>query len=761
MQLTSMFRIYLPLRLTGFIFTATTGSVFALGFDLVGSIRFAAIQSVLFFVTTSRDSRFCSVGMVNNAVIKHVLAMLFVTLCWISFVSTDNVFFRFVFLCLLIFTLFGLRRLSFDQLEDPEVDYFFTPSLHLLKIFILVVAVLIVRSWTNLLFVLMPLAVCFKFLSLRKTNQRLKKQFPINIGILLLFILGSWLSHLLVERSSSQFWVSYDQVFRSAIATSVTRWGWTDSSFGFGHSLTYHWLPEGLGGVLSRFSGFSETDVTSRLLPALGILFSAVAILKLQTYLQINSKVIWLTAFTILVLASSFETYSIGTLWGGGLSILLTSLFLESIMGSKEFPSIITYSVVPFFLLLSQSALGLASVSGVVISLILFVFLRRICLRIALGNFIVVCLTLFFVQRVFFQTSPLLSNSFPLGFTNFLNFPMLQIPHGISAGSSDLAVKANSFFYLLFLFASVSLSFVLPSTTSRIRVWRIFLVSQFVEAVLLANFFSLGGGYAAKFLVPIQLLGLIGSVIAISQFVLLVPKRHLLFLFISSMIALILATFFVSQIQDFGRLNQSLFTFISILLSFLVCLTTIIVWHYWSNRQSLHLLRSFSYLLLVFSFSTFCWFSRDVISVTKERLSSPAIDASFFLGGVETRLCLDFVRLNTPTNSVIATTIWKLPTSVLDERYVLTSLLTHRRSLVDGPVFAHVNWSSIDEFENLKNIHTSFLNNLDMTSRRTLRSLGASYFVMDTRFENDDRTWTDLDDQEVVYSNSECSILKL
>lgn len=749
------------IRISIFIFLASAASVFALGFNFTGSIRFAGLQSIVFLITTSRNSYCDSARALHNLLIKHVLTLLIITFCWVSYVSTEIVFIRISIFIVFVSSLLVLRRLVFSKTEDLNQDHAFAPARYVSKILILVISVLIVRSWTNLLFALLPLLASFKLLSPRNNFSKKHHRYSINAGISILLIFGSWLSHLFVDGNSSRFWVSYDQVFRSAIATSVTRWGWTDSSFGFGHSLTYHWLPEALGGVLSRFAGLTESDVISRLLPAFGILFSAVVILKLLTFLQINSKIVWPITFTVLTLANSFETYSLGTLWGGAFSILLTGLFLESISDQRDFPHFVSYSVVPFFLILSQSALGLALAMGVGLTLLLLAFRHVIQMQTAIKNIVLLVLTLFIVQRVFFHTSPLLSDSFPIGVSNFLNFPLLHIEHGSTPGSSDMAIRANSFFYLLFLLSSVSLSFILPVRSERIKVWRSFLISQFLGAVLLANFFSLGGGYSGKFLVPIQLLGLLGAVLAIYEILSRATRQLSFFLVGTTLLVLMLAKFFVMQNQNLDRMNQSLLTFSIVFLAFFTCIGTMIVWSNRFKNVSYPLRIPISYSLLVISFCTFVWSTSDVIKVTKDRLASETIDASFFLGSVETRSCLDFVRLNTPEDSVIATTLWKLPTSVLDERYVLTSLLSQRRSLVDGPVFAHVNWSSTDEFESLKNLHTSFLNNLDEVSKEQLKSLGASYFLLDTRFTNEDQTWISLDLQEVVFGNSECSVLKL
>jgi hypothetical protein len=82
--------------------------------------------------------------------------------------------------------------------------------------------------------------------------------------------------------------------------------------------------------------------------------------------------------------------------------------------------------------------------------------------------------------------------------------------------------------------------------------------------------------------------------------------------------------------------------------------------------------------------------------------------------------------------------------------------------LIDGPVYSDLlNWQSVEYFENLKNIHTSFANSLDRPSHNQLVYLGATYFLLDTRLENPDRTWSNLLGKGVVFGNEDCSVIKL
>lgn len=131
------------------------------------------------------------------------------------------------------------------------------------------------------------------------------------------------------------------------------------------------------------------------------------------------------------------------------------------------------------------------------------------------------------------------------------------------------------------------------------------------------------------------------------------------------------------------------------------------------------------------------------------------------LGSDAIQECLQFVKVKTPNTSVIATSLWRIPGGA-DEKYFLTSLITNRLVVLDGPVYSKMlDWQSLEYFEDLKNIHTSFSNTLDKASHDQLVKIGASYFLLDTRTENPDRTWSSLVNENVVFGNQDCSVIKL
>jgi hypothetical protein len=134
---------------------------------------------------------------------------------------------------------------------------------------------------------------------------------------------------------------------------------------------------------------------------------------------------------------------------------------------------------------------------------------------------------------------------------------------------------------------------------------------------------------------------------------------------------------------------------------------------------------------------------------------------SVMFGDTNIRLCMQFIKENTAQNSVVATSLWGIPGSN-DEKYFLTSLETARRTLLDGPMYSRaLAWPSKQYFEELKDLHTNFSISLDPLLANKLKTLGADYFLLDTRGQTLANRILDFHDVDVFYTNPECSIIRL
>jgi hypothetical protein len=277
--------------------------------------------------------------------------------------------------------------------------------------------------------------------------------------------------------------------------------------------------------------------------------------------------------------------------------------------------------------------------------------------------------------------------------------------------------------------------------------------------MFLLNFFSLGA-YSGKFLVPIGMLGLFIGLIALGRLCESMSFNQLFVAAISIVFSIWATRRIVEQNSTLGTFTQNIVALLTIASVWLFSMLALLIGRTRLVQDRRGSLTKSIVALFFIASCLFIWPRQYVPQTIRQAVFSSPLDHSFFLEDKYVRNCLNFVRVNTPPEAVIATNMWRLP-GLSDERYVLTSLLSQRRTLVDGPVFDHVRWPSRVYFEDLKNVHTSFANFLDDKSHAQLLKLGASYFVLDTRVENADQTWSSDANQDVVFDSPRCSVIKL
>jgi hypothetical protein len=420
---------------------------------------------------------------------------------------------------------------------------------------------------------------------------------------------------------------------------------------------------------------------------------------------------------------------------------------------------ILLFVVFPLLSLLSQSALGLSLVLGFCITIVFMAFSGNLAKRLALENLLLLGLSTLLLQQTLFRKASVLSGTGTVNLDRFLKFPGLSISLGRSPDSTALQVHTNSLLFVLLLVATYEISFWFPPDSARAKIWQIVAGAQFASSLFLLNFFSLGD-YSGKFLVPVGMLGLLMGVITLGRLCELMSLNQLFIAAISIVFSIWVARRIVVQISTLDSFTQNVVVILTITMLFAVSVLALFTGRAKLTQGHSRSVAKPLVALLFIGSCLFVWPRQHVPQTIRQAVLSSPQDHSFFLEDLDVRNCLDFIRTNTPSDAVIATSLWRLP-GLSDERYVLTSLLSQRRTLVDGPVFDHVNWPSRAYFEDLKNVHTSFANSLDDESHAQLVKLGASFFVLDTRYENADRTWTSIDNQEVLFNSPQCSVIKL
>jgi hypothetical protein len=342
-----------------------------------------------------------------------------------------------------------------------------------------------------------------------------------------------------------------------------------------------------------------------------------------------------------------------------------------------------------------------------------------------------------------------------IGFGNWLTFPGVPIQIGTFADSTLRAVRLNSLFFIFYLTAIFGLTFFSFLRADLFgSISRLFALQMLICFGLL-NLVNLGWANG-KFLAPISLLGTFLGFFTIMQFFKNVHRNRFMLLPIS----FVIAVSFILQLEEISAFlintGRGLIFLFFIALAFGFTLLGVLQSLRFHNNK-----RAVGASMLTMMICSTVFILHNVRAWQDSRVFQDRTSRQAMFDSQETRDCLQFLKEETPKDSVIATSLWRIPGGT-DEKYFLTSLLTHRLVILDGPVYSEMlNWQSAEYFERLKDIHTSFANSLDKPSRDRLVDLGATFFLLDTRFENPDRTWSNLVDNDVVFGNKDCSVIKL
>jgi hypothetical protein len=647
-----------------------------------------------------------------------------------------------------------IRTMRLDIFENSHNSWANRSAIELLLISqSLICWVLFLWGWKSMFFIASSFTVTIFLLFNLRRSSSVHKVLVTTIGSILV-VGGSVASRYSVQPYSSDYFLSYDQIFRGSIATGLTRWGLHNTNFGYGQTLPYHWLGESITGLLARLSGASEIESVVRISPYLGIslfVITCVALLiALGTSLWVTLSVVIFTAGFI----NQIDPASVGTLWGGAFFMTALLFVLVGIRETVSWQDASFLVVIIGMTILSQSLLGLILTLSMIGLYAIQIVLRR-------GNFatearltIVLLLVPIVLYFAFFRSTSILGQQ-NIGLDNWLRFPGIPIQIGGSPDSRIFAVQLNSLFFVLYLASVFGLAIFGIFRRDLLGTLTKLFAMQFVLSLVLINLIDLGE-FNAKLLSPIGLLGTFLGVLSVSNLFENILKDRPGFASIGCLFFLV----FVLQQEDLSNwlinYREGLVYLMCIGIAFLFVLFSIL-----RLRRLLVNRFVFGFGLFIPLFCSFFFVLSKVESLQNSRVFQATYSMEAMFDSGQTRDCLDFVRYRTPESSVIATSLWRIPGGT-DEKYFLTSLLTHRLVLLDGPVYSKgLDWPSLEYFEDLKNIHTSFSNSLDTASHDQLIDLGATYFLLDTRTENLDRTWVNLDSQNVMFSNRDCTVIKL
>ena len=743
------YKTKIDLGLKGFLFSFILTYSLALNLEACLRIAFGVmILSVLMIPKLSDLNQQTYI----STFVKVFMSIALASFSFVLFKSSERYIAIALVTIFFLIVLFLIRSINLEQFfESSEYKVFASNPLIIPMV---ILWALVFRGWYTLVFLLFVVTAGAIFRSRYFDHLRIRVHSHLRITLGLVSLMScSLLSRSLIDQESSIFWSSYDQVFRGSIATGLSRWGFTDSNFGSGYGLSYHWLAEAISGFLARFGGFSEFESVSLVSPALGICFSVIILMIITFSFQLGS---WFSAFLVFLIVAVgglFDTYSIGTLWGNAFFLLSVLFFLKVFLLLPNTTNLFFLLVLMVTTLLTQSLMGVLFLLSVLVLSFLrtwFGLMPRIifCLLLILSS-----LCLLSVQLFFFNSHVISSSDTGFSLTNWLQYPGLRIQIGGSPDSGIAAVRINSLVFLLWIFCTFALLYFKFSRVTRTNIFMQFFTIQIFVCILSLSVLNLGE-LNSKFWAPVSVLGsVLGFGVLGSLAVSLGRSKSISLLAFCSMVFVVSQHRFVRLVlHNFG--NGSLMI-LSVFFCFVVCLFVLGINSF--GRKPLARFWEYTsacFLVCLFLLPRFSEF-RTVQLFQKHGSAAPMFGTS------DVRNCLAFIRDTTPRDTIIGTDLWSIPNS-FDEKYFLVSMFTQRRVLIDGPYYSQgLNWPSRRFFEDLKNIHTEFGNSLNPDLGSQLNEIGASYFLLDTRYLDPERRWNSHVGANFVFQNASCSVVKL
>lgn len=691
----------------------------------------------------------------SGTTLGSILLIVVSAFIWTMIVSYDLFYTKLLLLVLGCLLLGIIRKVRFDDFfsyigssvsKPQDVNFWIGHSMLLLW-------VLVFRGWLFLIFTACALSLIFvahkcwpDFLGRFTKLMQFTLFFP-------LVFFSAFIARQFVQPYSSTFWTSYDQIFRGSISTGLTRWGYTDINFASGYALKYHWLGESVSGFLTRMGSVSEFDSISRLSPMLGISLVILGTTAFARTMELNAVETSLVVIFVAAFGNATDLSSIGTLWGGGL-FLFSIVFFKALLDNPTTLNCAFLSILISLTTLAQSLYGFSLGASILLLSLYFLVEKTLTVRPFLFIFVFISSILIAIQIFLFSTRLVEVDDQGFGFDNWLRFPGVQIQIGGSLDSGPLAVRLNSFIYILGVLSTFSIIFGGLVRRGLETFWAKWFVSLSCVSIILISTINLGE-FNVKLWAPI---GLAGTLLASGVSLKFISRQSV---GVSAHVALILILVGVSFFTHFNlhviliNFHNGILKLLLMVFCFLVCGLWLVLY----SKKSTSRMESVVVALSCFVVSLF--FVPIIDSIKHGRIFQDSYSMTGMFGGPNIDDCLGIIRENTPSDAVIASNLWGIPGSG-EEKYFLVSLYTQRRVLIDGPLYSKgVDWPSVNYFESLKNTHTDFGNTVDPRLGVALKSLGAEYFIFDTRLPNPDRTWTEVAGYKVLVSNSECSVIEL
>jgi hypothetical protein len=614
-----------------------------------------------------------------------------------------------------------------------------------LALFVTAPAVLAAQGWTHFI----PLAVTAAattviFGALRHRQIRL----PVKVILVVFNAVGALVSREWLTREDIRIWISFDQNFRASLATGLTRWGWNDWNAATGQPVRYHWLSEATAGLFSRLSGIDEFDSVVRIMPILGIIGALFLGAALLQKVGVAPFAAWSAAALTVGVQQPFSVFSIGTLWGAflgfGILTILTTLLVRNVPVLLSVTHLVATAAICVVTLMSQSSVGLTAAFVVGMVHLFLVFRQRAGVLGLLTLGITLTASFAAVGRTLLRSPQ--ETAFQVDRVRFLQHGIVGLPESFkNAFSPWIEPYSQSLLVPLFI-TSVAVGCVLMRSHERRRALLI-TGSYTFGAWLAINLIRIGGHeerFIREAIVVASLFGL-GGFISLAN----APsqKRHRIL-----PIALITASLAGSTL--YWQSGRSATTYIWVHVAAIGATVALSVTL--RKRSVVHLASAAIAGVLAGTVLGFFHESAER-SLSIARRSVPSLAS--VNGDSDLNTCFDWVRYNTPNDTVIASNMWRIPNAE-EQKYFLVSQKTKRRLVIDGPDYVRNvgAFAERSDLEELKNDVDDFVGSPTISRLYALRETGAGYFILDLRRPHSSRLESFA---PAIMSTDSCAVLVL
>jgi hypothetical protein len=616
----------------------------------------------------------------------------------------------------------------------------------------LIVGSLCFSGWTSLAPYLISIAIAQ--ILIKRYNK-----IPGSNAVLMVCGSGLIWSYGLENWFHGQYWSSFDQLWRSGIGNSLVSWGFDEHVGAVGFRLNYHWLAEGVAGLLAKLTPSSVVVTATKVVPFLGVVVVVDLFEALAKRLKIEGRHARFATFVVLVACNQFDLYSIGSMWGIGLFVMGVITLLDVRHTASEHRKIFGDQFVMLLILLplimtSQATLGINFLL-LVLFLALAVVMRYREVRFSAMILVFLSGIAAFVVRATILAAP----------EDFYQQPSISIKHFLGFRGTDsyvgdnwLFVAFSSVLYLLGMFQMSGGLLLADSKDKEHRDFLLGLSALFVSCFVLANMFSIGGFDAQqiRFLQPMVVIGSWFSCViwyhqfrtAVTTFTIRARSSYVFMLVIFTLILIALqSAIYMSSWSVKRTLGIGLWISLG---SIIVAVVGYAARSHVGATKRAALLTVLGCLILTAHGPTL---KKTIIrSVVTDRNS----EVTKFVGSDSTQRCIDYIVRESSRETIVASNFFRIPLPTRDEKYFLLSAFSGRRMYVDGPLYVQIPRPAW--LQERVDVSDNFGVNPTWENKHKLLQAGVSFFFV-SKAETARRSWSPY--AETVYQDSDCLVLIL